>query len=194
MSTRDRIIQSAMVLIWRHGYDAVSVDAICEAAKAPKGSFYHAFSSKEEVLIAAILRQWEEAQVEFLAIYGNGKDVSEQFRDHMEWFGIGQRRLLAKFGFVPGNFNMSLESGVPAAALEAIKITREGHSKIMVDPISRLVGAEPDSERVKWLTMVVGRFITGAAMEARLQNSLDPFNTLPESVFSLLGLSPQPGT
>ena len=193
MSTRDRIIQAATILIWRHGYSAVSVDAICEAAEAPKGSFYHAFSSKEELLIAAIEQRWKADQKEILSCYNNEDELAAQFQVHLEWFGMNQRRMFAKIGFVPGNFNMSLESGVPASALDAVRLTREGHSEIVLDAISRLIGVRSDNERAKWLTMVVGRFITGALMEARLHNSLDPFNTLPESIFSLIGLIPQPG-
>jgi len=193
MTTRDRIIQSASFLIWRCGYNAVSVDAICEAAKVVKGSFYHAFSSKEELLIAAIQYRWEADRKEILACYSTDEDLEAQFQSHLEWFGMNQRRLFARFGFVPGNFNMSIESGVPVAALEAVKLSREGHSKIVLDSISRLLGMNSDDERAGWLAMLVGRFITGALMEARLQNSLDPFNTLPESIFALVGLIPQPG-
>jgi len=86
---------------------------------------------------------------------------------------------------------MSLESGIPSAAVNIIRTSRDDHYKILINTISKLTGLDSESTRAKWLTMVVVRFITATLMEARLENSLDPFNTLPESVFALLGLEPQ---
>jgi TetR/AcrR family transcriptional repressor of nem operon len=192
MSTRNRIINSATVLFWRHGYNAVSVDAICEAAECPKGSFYHAFSSKEELLVAVIRQRWDSDRGEILSCYAVGQDLAAQFQRHLEWFGMNQRRILAKIGFAPGSFNMSLESGIPSTAVDIIRASRDDHYKILINTISKLTGLDSESIRAKWLTMVVVRFITATLMEARLENSLDPFNTLPESVFSLVGLAPQP--
>lgn len=190
MSTRDRIIDSATVLFWRHGYNAVTVDAICEAADRPKGSFYHAFSSKEELLTAAIKNLWAGMRKEILFCYNGDDDFEEKFTRHLEWFGMNQRRFIAKMGFVPGNFNMLLGIDTPISALEEAKACQNEHAEIMLKSISQFIGMSPEAERSKWLAMVVDRFIHGALIDARAQNSLDPFLTLPESILALLRLVP----
>jgi len=190
MSTRDRIIRSATVLFWRHGYNAVSVDAICEAAERPKGSFYHAFSSKEELLIATITSLWADMRKEILSSYDGEGDFEEKFKRHLEWFGMNQRRLLAKMGFVPGNFNMALEIGTLPSALKEVKRCRDDHAEIMLKSVSQFTGLSPEDDMAKWLTMAVDRFVHGAMIDARAENSLDPFSTLPESILALLRLVP----
>jgi TetR/AcrR family transcriptional repressor of nem operon len=59
---RERLIASAIELIYARSYGAVSVDNLCERAGVHKGSFYHFFPSKRELLLAAIDVQWEQAK------------------------------------------------------------------------------------------------------------------------------------
>jgi TetR/AcrR family transcriptional repressor of nem operon len=53
-STRDRVIEAALSLMLAKGYPATTVDEICAEADVSKGSFYHFFSSKEELGLAAL--------------------------------------------------------------------------------------------------------------------------------------------
>jgi Bacterial regulatory proteins, tetR family len=46
---RQALIDAAFELIWTNSYGAVSVDDICRAAGARKGSFYHFFRSKVDL-------------------------------------------------------------------------------------------------------------------------------------------------
>jgi TetR/AcrR family transcriptional repressor of nem operon len=191
--TRDRIIEAATVLMWRDGYDAVSVDSICEAAKVRKGSFYHAFASKEALLNAAIRRVWDGDRLEIERIYSDDDPVEVKFRSHIEWFGISQRRLRARFGFVPGSFNMALGMGVPLSSLEFMRSARDEHFMAMRKVIQDVLAPGGVSAGVAaWLAEVIIHFIGGVLIDARLTNSLSAFDTLPESVLSLMGLSPLP--
>lgn len=52
--TYQRIIDSAQALIHASSYSDVGVAAICEKAKVQKGSFYHFFSSKQDLTLAVI--------------------------------------------------------------------------------------------------------------------------------------------
>jgi TetR/AcrR family transcriptional repressor of nem operon len=53
---RDRLLQSAGRLIHDRGYSAVSVSDICDDAGLKKGSFYHFFPSKRDLVLEAIDR------------------------------------------------------------------------------------------------------------------------------------------
>lgn len=57
--SRERLIDTAIGLLHSNGYRAVGVQAICEDAGVRKGSFYHFFSSKEELTLAALDQAWE---------------------------------------------------------------------------------------------------------------------------------------
>ena len=59
---RERLIKSATELISEHGYTAVGVNEICEHAGVKKGSFYHFFPSKRDLVLAAINTQGERGR------------------------------------------------------------------------------------------------------------------------------------
>ena len=52
--TRQRIVESARDLIYSRSYSDVGVAAICDRAGVKKGSFYHFFPSKQELMLAVI--------------------------------------------------------------------------------------------------------------------------------------------
>jgi TetR/AcrR family transcriptional regulator, transcriptional repressor for nem operon len=52
--TRQRIITGARDLIYSRSYAGVGVAEICERAEVRKGSFYHFFTSKQELSLAVI--------------------------------------------------------------------------------------------------------------------------------------------
>lgn len=60
--TRERIIDSARRLFHENGYSAVSVADICDHAEVVKGSFYHFFPSKKELLEETIERNWSQLE------------------------------------------------------------------------------------------------------------------------------------
>ena len=51
--TRTSLLDAALKVIRSKGYSATSIDDICSAAGVTKGSFFHHFSSKEDLAIAA---------------------------------------------------------------------------------------------------------------------------------------------
>jgi AcrR family transcriptional regulator len=55
MKPRDRMIESAIVLLAKQGYRATSFDAVIERAHAPRGSIYHHFPGGKDELIAAAI-------------------------------------------------------------------------------------------------------------------------------------------
>ncbi|MDO4622591.1 MAG: TetR/AcrR family transcriptional regulator [Eubacteriales bacterium] len=48
--TKSRIVSSAWKLFYRYGYDNTTIDDIVEHSHTSKGSFYHYFKSKDELL------------------------------------------------------------------------------------------------------------------------------------------------
>ena len=63
VTAKEKIIESTLQVMKGRGYQAVTVDEIISHAGVSKGSFYHAFKSKEELTIKALevygARGWE---------------------------------------------------------------------------------------------------------------------------------------
>lgn len=51
--SKTRLLDAALYVIRAKGYSAARVEDVCEAAGLTKGSFFHHFSSKEELALAA---------------------------------------------------------------------------------------------------------------------------------------------
>ena len=57
MATRRRLLDAALQVIRTQGYAATTVADLCKTAGVSKGSFFHHFSSKEDLALAAA-RHW----------------------------------------------------------------------------------------------------------------------------------------
>jgi TetR/AcrR family transcriptional repressor of nem operon len=53
-STREKILNSAYMLFYKKGFNGTSIDDILKDAQLNKGSLYHIFKSKKEVLLTVI--------------------------------------------------------------------------------------------------------------------------------------------
>lgn len=192
-SARFRIIDAATRLMWRDGYDAVSIDSICAAAGVLKGSFYHAFASKEELLTTLISAIWNNDRGQIEAIHERAADPIEKLRGHLTWFGDAQEKLAASHGFVPGYFNMAVGINAPSSAKVLIANHHREHGGMIRVAIHDALPCRAANEaELDWKCKVVTHLIAGAAIEARLTNSLAPFDHLPETALAVLGLGEPP--
>jgi len=65
-ATRQKLLDAALTLIRAKGYEATTVDDICQEAAVTKGAFFHHFKSKEALAIAAA-DYWSEMTGAFFA-------------------------------------------------------------------------------------------------------------------------------
>lgn len=73
--TRAHILEAALKLFSKEGYDATGVAEICAAAGVSKGAFYHHFPSKHDVFMA-LLRGWLDVlDKQFQVALESSKDV-----------------------------------------------------------------------------------------------------------------------
>jgi TetR/AcrR family transcriptional regulator, transcriptional repressor for nem operon len=68
---RRNLVDSAGELIFERGYAAVGVAEICARAGVRKGSFYHFFSSKQSLTVAAIDDYWTRQRACWAELLGD---------------------------------------------------------------------------------------------------------------------------
>lgn len=76
--TREKLLCTAMSLIWQSNYTSVGVNEICKQAGVTKGSFYHYFETKADLYYAAVLHYWEQMKQELDAVFSSGLSPLQQ--------------------------------------------------------------------------------------------------------------------
>ncbi len=101
-SSRPRILNSADELFHGHGYDAVTVDQICEHSGSAKGSFYHFFRSKEDLAIALLDDLWQDSLQSLERTFSTDRQPLEQIRDELHRVYTSARHSRERSGRVNG--------------------------------------------------------------------------------------------
>lgn len=73
-STKPNMLDAALTVVRMKGYAATTVDDICREAGLSKGAFFHHFSSKEDLAVAAA-DYWSETTAAFFAVAPYHKSV-----------------------------------------------------------------------------------------------------------------------
>ncbi len=117
-------------LMHERGYEATGVAELCEAAGAPKGSFYHWWPSKQALALAMLDRQWERAREHvFEPAFAPGGSLGEQFARYTRLLVASVRREVEESGSVRGcpfgNVAVELANRDPVIASRAEEILSE---------------------------------------------------------------------
>jgi TetR/AcrR family transcriptional regulator, transcriptional repressor for nem operon len=99
---RERLIEATIDLIWTESYGAASVDAICDRAGVKKGSFYHFFKSKDDLVIAALEGHWNERRPQLDELFARNRPPLDRLRAYFDNVIARQKSLVQKFGHCPG--------------------------------------------------------------------------------------------
>jgi len=75
----DFLLDKGIELLWSKGYNATSVNDIVKLAEIPKGSFYFYFDSKEDFVVQAIEKYFNQQFVPAFEVLQN-KDISPKER------------------------------------------------------------------------------------------------------------------
>lgn len=67
--TREKLLETAIQLIWRSNYTNVGVNEICQEAGVTKGSFYHYFETKADLFYEASKHHWQGMKKDLDALY-----------------------------------------------------------------------------------------------------------------------------
>jgi TetR/AcrR family transcriptional regulator, transcriptional repressor for nem operon len=174
--TRDRLVEAARLLFWKHGYAATGIAQILKEADAGSGSLYYFFPTKEDLLVAVL--EWYRENLWPAVV----QPVFERVTDPIERiFGIldGYRHGLLvtnyQHGCPIGNLALELADSHPAVRqLIAVNFTgwRTTIQQCLVEAADRL----PDSVDQNQLALFVLTTMEGAVMLARAYQNIDPYD------------------
>jgi TetR/AcrR family transcriptional repressor of nem operon len=196
--TRDKLLEAALQLVWEEGVGSASVDDICEKAQVRKGSFYHFFKSKAELIIAALESHFEGARQEFDRIFSPSVAPVDRLRGFFDFILRVQAQKREQAGRVLGCPYAS--AGVSCCSEE--QMIREHVEKIFATYRKYFETALRDGKAdgsipvkdIPTAVETVFQFIEGTMSAARIQNSLKPIETMGRNAFQMLGLEWRPKT
>ncbi len=193
---RERLLQAAIDLIWTTSYGAVSVDDICRRASVQKGSFYHFFPSKDDLVVTALEDHWRTTAAPLLdRIFSAGSTPLERLQNYLDYIPHRQEELREKYGRVVGCPYGSLGSEVPAdsAIAAAAKEYLRRKCRYLESTIRDLKAESilPEETDVSALTQALWTFLEGALAQARIRNDLAPTKSIAAAVLQFLGIEAQ---
>jgi len=192
--TKQKLIDTAIELIWRNSYSSVSVDEICNKAGVQKGSFYHFFPSKADLALKTMESCQQEAIVHYDDIFSPKRHPIERLELIVDHICTTQEEKQQELGHVCGCPMMSL--GAELAGKEALidaqiqsicAIKISYYEKVLVDLIAK---NEIDKDiDVKQKAELMFSLVVGQLFVARIKNDLSFIkHDLKDALVNLAGL------
>jgi len=145
IDTQERLITTAAGLWHARSYADVGVNEICVAADVRKGSFYHFFSSKQELAVAVIDRHWREAYENVvMPALAAGATPMGQLQELTIGIADEVDRLTEELGVVPGCpfGNLAVElSTIDGAVRERLERLFESQKELLRELLDGAVAA-----------------------------------------------------
>lgn len=102
LETRQAILAAALEQFAKYGYEAASVNEICQVAEVSKGAFYHHFDSKQELFLELFNTWLDQLDQQFALLREQSRSVPEALTKMIFMFG-------EVYAVAGGNLPMFLE-------------------------------------------------------------------------------------
>ena len=99
---KEKLIEVGSRLIHTRGYNAVGVQEICAEAGVNKGSFYHFFPSKKELVLAILERHEQSMAARLKAVFSQNLAILQKFEKFFEQIFAMACRVQESGGVLPG--------------------------------------------------------------------------------------------
>lgn len=196
-NARQKLLDAAFQLIRDNSYGSVGVDQICARAEVNKGSFYHFFKSKAELVGEAYEEHWQSQQPELDKLFSREIAPMERITKWCDWIYRCQKREGGQNGHVCGcpfsglGVEMSLQDETIRNSIEQCVA---GTIKRLESTITEAMreGSLPPGNPANTARHVYS-LVSGALIQAKITNSLEGLKELSTPVMRLLGVTgPQP--
>jgi AcrR family transcriptional regulator len=174
--TRERLVEVARTLFWKHGYASTGIAQILKEADAGSGSLYYFFPTKEDLLLAVL--EWYRENLWPVVV----QPVFDRLSDPIERiFGIldGYRRGLLmtsyQHGCPIGNLALELADSHPMVR-ELLAVNFTGWRDAIEQCLTEAAGRLPESLDREQLALFVLTTMEGAVMLSRAYQTIDPYD------------------
>src|SRR5271155_1726603 len=114
--TRDRLVEAARTLFWKHGYASTGIAQILKAADAGSGSLYYFFPTKEDLLLAVLEWYQDNLWPEVVQpVFDRVSDPIERIFGILDGYRQGLLATSYQCGCPIGNLALELADSHPAA-------------------------------------------------------------------------------
>ncbi len=183
---RPRLMCAAMQLCWRASYSSATIDDLCAVADVRKGSFYHFFRSKSDLVIAALDGWVEELRPDFDRIFSASQSGRVRLTKYVEWVVDLQLKNYAIDGkilgcplFTLGCEVSTLDSPVCEKVQEILKVLHCYLESAIRDGVAQkdLIAANPSASARDLMSLV-----QGTLAQARICNDPQMVQALPATL------------
>lgn len=192
--TKQRLLDTAIELIWEHSYGSVSVDDICKKSNVKKGSFYHFFPSKSDLAVAAYEEHWIRNQPHYDALFAPEKPPATRIADWCDMIYRKQKEMFDIKGHVLGCPYASVGSELCTQDEKVrLKTVDLFHRKLVYIENTLAEGIKDGafpSQNPKSAAQEICAYVMGVLVNARVQNNPEIIaRDLRNGVFRLIGIT-----
>ena len=175
-STRDRLVFTALTLFSEKGYQSTSVADILKAAGANSGSLYHAFPTKQDLLLAVLELYRDGIEPMLLAPAWTGiEDPIEKVFALLAAYRNSLAVTDCLYGCPIGSLALELHEPDPSVR-ELLAINFDGwraHVKACLDAAGDRLPAEIDTAQLAAFVLTV---MEGGVMQSRTYRTLEAYD------------------
>jgi len=193
---KERLLEAALDLIWKRGYGALTIDAICEKAGVKKGSFYYFFDSKSTLAAATLHESWYSCGKEtYDELFSASVPPLQRISNFMEKVHDDQVEVVAEHGqilgcpcFSVGSETTSEDEAVREKAREILGQQLRYFESAIRDAQAEGLAAPGDAAQK---ARCLFAFFEGSLAQARIHNDMSYLKSLPQAALDMLR-APQP--
>jgi len=189
--TKEKLLQVGFDLIWDSSYGSVSVDDICKRAGINKGSFYHFFPSKSDLVVEAYEAHWSQSRPELDRIFSPQVPPLERIHNVCQLIYEDQKEKAEKYGHVCGCPYASvgceiatLDEKIRAKSEQLMNSKRKYFESTLADAIREGSVNVKDPAAA---SLTVQSLMLGMMVEARVQNDLKVLEGMESTILDYLG-------
>ncbi|MEO0967106.1 MAG: TetR/AcrR family transcriptional regulator [Cyanobacteria bacterium J06639_18] len=190
--TKQKLLRTALNLIWQSNYDSVGIVQICDRAGVTKGAFYHYFKSKADLATAAFEEHWQRVKVDFDRVFSSQNSAVERVHNYCDLIISMQENKLAQSGHVVGcpfisSGQSTTEDKLKNLSIEIIDRMTKYFASLVTDAQREGI-VEQDLDPVK-IALYMYEFVQGVLTLGRVKNDLKIVKTdLRPGLLRILGI------
>jgi len=185
-SARDRLLTVFPDLLRQQSLASLTLDTICQAAKAHRGSFYHAFQNKQEWAEAGLQHTWKLSQERLDSVFSSTRTAWERLDAYVEVLTANQCSTQCVGGCTFFSLGVGLAKSEPALRASVLQVL-EAYRKYFAEAVREGQAAgtirEGDPEE---LARALFHLVEGALSLARIEQEGEPIQDLHRSIRWLL--------